>query len=106
VFGQDDPMTRTCVRRRRLTIAGLSVVLGVVVSSPVAGALGRHGASGPERGRAAQVYVVRAGDTVWSIAEHVVTGDPRPLVDAISRRNHLGRSVIVPGQSLVIPPVG
>ena len=97
-----DPMNRTYVRRR-LTIAGLAVVLGVVVSSPVAGALGRH--RGPEREHAAaQVYVVRPGDTVWSIAEDVVSGDPRPMVDAISHRNHLGASAIVPGQSLVIPP--
>ncbi len=99
-------MSRTCVRRRRLTIAGLSVVLGVVLSSPVAGALGRHtgSASGSSRG-AAHVYVVRPGDTVWSIAEQVVAGDPRSMVDAISRRNHLGPSVIIPGQSLVIPHV-
>ena len=95
-------MTRTCVRRRRLTIAGLAVVLGVVVSSPVAGALGRH--PGPDRGGAAHVYVVRPGDTVWSIAEDFVSGDPRSMVDAISRRNHLGASAIVPGQPLVIPP--
>jgi hypothetical protein len=99
-------MSRTCVRRRRLAIAGLSIVLGVIVSSPVAGALDRHPGSRPDRGRtAAQVYVVQPGDTVWSIAEHVVSGDPRAMVDAISRRNHLGPSVIVPGQSLVIPPV-
>lgn len=97
-------MSRTCVRRRRLTIAGLGVVLGVVLSSPVAGALGRH--PGPERPQGeSRVYVVRAGDTVWSIAQDVVRGDPRAMVDAISRRNHLGASSIVPGESLVIPPV-
>jgi hypothetical protein len=96
-------MGRTYVRRRRLAVAGLCVVVGVIVSSPVADALGRHPGA-PERGqRVAEVYVVRPGDTVWSIAEHVVAGDPRAMVDAISRRNHLGPSAIVPGQSLVIP---
>lgn len=107
VFGKDDGMTRTPVRRRRrLTIAALGVAMVVILSSPVADALGRHtgpSARSPQR-RSDQVYVVRSGDTLWSIAEHAAPGaDPRPLVDAIAERNGIDPGALVPGQSLVVP---
>jgi LysM repeat protein len=56
-----------------------------------------HGA-GPE-----QRYVVKPGDTLWSIAARHYAGDPRDAIYRIDRRNHLGGSVIVPGQRLVLP---
>ena len=56
-----------------------------------------HGA-GPE-----QHYTVKPGDTLWSIAASHYAGDPRDAIYRIDRRNHLGRSVIVPGQRLVLP---
>ena len=56
-----------------------------------------HGA-GPE-----QRYVVKPGDTLWSIAVSHYAGDPRDAIYGIDRRNHLGDSVIVPGQRLVLP---
>ena len=56
-----------------------------------------HGA-GPE-----QRYVVKPGDTLWSIAVTHYAGDPRDAIYRIDRRNHLGASVIVPGQRLVLP---
>jgi LysM repeat protein len=56
-----------------------------------------HGA-GPE-----QRYVVKPGDTLWSIAVRHYAGDPRDAIYRIDRRNHLGASVIVPGQRLVLP---
>jgi LysM repeat protein len=56
------------------------------------------GASGPERH-----YVVRAGDTLWSIAEQTYGGDPREGVWKLQRRNGLPDVTIVPGQRLVLP---
>ena len=86
----------------------LSVAVGVVLGAPVAGALGRHpqpeDAKIPPAKRWEQVYVVRAGDTVWSIAEGVAEGsDPREVVDAIAARNGIEPGAVVPGQALVIP---
>jgi LysM repeat protein len=56
-----------------------------------------HGA-GPE-----VRYTVEPGDTLWSIAVKHYAGDPRDAIYRIDRRNHLGRSLIVPGQRLVLP---
>jgi nucleoid-associated protein YgaU len=113
-FGHHQGMSRTGVRRRRrIAAAMLSVALGLIVSAPVAGALGRHGnAAGVAEagvrpaGRSEHVYVVRAGDTVWTIAERVAGGDdPRPWVDAIAMRNGIEAGALVPGQSLILPRV-
>jgi nucleoid-associated protein YgaU len=53
---------------------------------------------------ARSTYLVREGDTLWSIARHVTLGeDPRPLVDAISAANGVEAGALVPGQTLVIP---
>jgi LysM repeat protein len=57
-----------------------------------------HG-SGPER-----VYVVRPGDTLWTIAAAGYHGDPREGIWKIERRNHLTSDLIAPGQRLVVPP--
>jgi nucleoid-associated protein YgaU len=56
------------------------------------------GASGP-----AGHYRVRAGDTLWSIAEARYGGDPREAVWRIERRNALHDATIAPGQMLVLP---
>jgi LysM repeat protein len=62
--------------------------------------LAAHGSSGagPKR-----IYVVRPGDTLWSVAEHTYSGDPREGVWEIERRNHLTGAMIVPGEKLVVP---
>ena len=109
-FGHHHLMTRTRVRRRRLAAAFLCTALALIVSAPVAGALSRHGGSvrvGVHPARASeQVYVVRVGDTVWSIAERMAGGrDPRVLVDAIAARNRIDAGAIVPGQSIVVPRI-
>ena len=59
---------------------------------------GEGGAGGPERH-----YRVKAGDTLWSIAERTYPGDPREGVWELSRRNELTSATIVPGQMLVVP---
>jgi nucleoid-associated protein YgaU len=54
-------------------------------------------ASGPE-----QVYVVQPADTLWSIAAQRYA-DPREGVYELRRRNRLDGTLIVPGQTLVLP---
>lgn len=86
------------------------VAVGVVLGTPVAGALSRRPQPADTKvlpaTRWEQVYVVRAGDTVWAIAERAAGGaDPRVLVDAIAVRNGINVGTVVPGQSLVIPRV-
>ncbi len=65
------------------------------------------GQGAPERAeaRAERVtYVVRPGDTLWSVAEQLAPGeDPRPLVDALARANAVPPGALVPGQVLVVP---
>lgn len=49
-------------------------------------------------------YVVRPGDTLWSIAAEGAAGaDPRPRVDAIREANGVNPEDLVPGQTLLLP---
>jgi LysM repeat protein len=50
-----------------------------------------------------QTYVVRPGDTLWSVAERTYAGDPRQGVWELQHRNHLATATIVPGEKLVVP---
>lgn len=56
------------------------------------------GAGPPQR-----YHVVRAGETLWSIAGASYPGDPREGVWKLQRRNGLEGSTIVPGQRLALP---
>jgi len=56
------------------------------------------GARGPE-----ESYVVRAQDTLWSIAVAHYAGDPREGVWELRERNRLEGVTIRPGQVLVLP---
>jgi hypothetical protein len=72
------------------------VVLGVAL---LVGYFARpSGGAGRER-----AYVVRPGDTLWSIAVRTHAGDPREGVWELRQRNHLVGSTIVPGQRLTVP---
>lgn len=60
--------------------------------------------SEPSRVRA---YVVREGDTLWSIARRLAPGtDPRRVVDQLVRTNDVDPGSLVPGQSLRLPEAG
>jgi LysM repeat protein len=50
-----------------------------------------------------QIYVVRPGDTLWSVAQRTYSGDPRQGVWELQQRNHLATATIVPGENLVVP---
>ena len=57
------------------------------------------GASGHSR-----TYMVKSGDTLWSIAHRYYGGDQRRGVWDLEQRNHLGQSALLtPGQHLVLP---
>lgn len=95
-------MARTYVRRRLIALTlglGLLGILGGPVSHALAG-------QGSTRAVAAKTYVVREGDTLWSIASQQTRGgDPRAMVEAISRLNHVDTGALMPGQSLTIPAI-
>ena len=93
-------MTRTGVRRRRLVLAVSVALVAGAWAGPIARAVG----GAPPAAAARMTVVVRAGDTLWSIAEDVAPGRaPRPLVDAISAANGVEAGALAPGQTLVIP---
>jgi LysM repeat protein len=78
--------------------------LAWVVSGPVADAVGLGQSS---RAAVARPYVVRPGDTLWSIATRFAPStDPRIVVDAIRSANGLDPASLMPGQQLSIPSVG
>ena len=94
------PVSRTRVRRRRLVVTAVGAIVGLSV---LAGQAGAGGPSGPAIGE--HSYVVRRGDTLWRIAQTIVgpSGDPRPVVDALARSNHVRDGLIAPGERLQLP---
>ena len=92
-------MTRTRVRRRRLTLTVSLALVAAAWAGPAVRALGS-----PEPTRIARSsYVVREGDTLWTIARRLAPeSDPRPIVDVLSTANGLDAGRIVPGQTLVV----
>ena len=103
-FGHDASMGRTCVRRRRLVALCAAIGLAGVLSGPVANAVGVGGAPEAEVFR---TYVVRPGDTLWSIATRLEPStDPRLVIDAITSANGVDPGALVPGRQLSIPSVG
>jgi nucleoid-associated protein YgaU len=48
-------------------------------------------------------YVVKRGDTLWSIALRRYAGDPREAVWEIRARNGMNGTTLHPGQLLVLP---
>jgi LysM repeat protein len=50
-----------------------------------------------------QHYLVKPGDSLWSIATAHYAGDPREGVWKIERRNGLADATIHPGERLVLP---
>ena len=54
--------------------------------------------AGPPR-----AYVVKPGDSLWSIAAERYPGDPREGIWKLRRVNGLAGSTIYPGQKLLLP---
>jgi Tfp pilus assembly protein FimV len=88
-------------RRGRALARALAIVLVVAVFLLVAPGLARG--DGPDRPEPRVTYVVKPGDTLWSIARRVAPGrDPRPVVDGLIKANDL-RGGLQAGQELSIP---
>ncbi len=62
-----------------------------------------YGARGSDGAGSQEVYVVRAGDTLWTIAATHYGGDPRDGVWRLEDANHLAGSLVQPGDELVLP---
>ena len=73
-----------------ILLCAISLAVGLVAHSSTA--------SGPKR-----PYVVRPGDTLWSVAQRMYGGDPRQGVWQIQQRNHLASATISPGEKLIVP---
>ena len=94
-------MTRTRVRRRRLTLTISVALVAAAWAGPAVRALGSPEHPTPI---ARSSYVVREGDTLWTIAHRLAPGaDPRPIVDSLATANGLDAGLIVPGQTLLVP---
>jgi LysM repeat protein len=67
--------------------------------------VGTRAAAGADRREPVRIQVVRAGDTLWSIAERVVgpQADPRPMVQQLIDVNGLTSALITPGERLRLP---
>ena len=74
------------------------IVILAILAVAVAWGARRSDSAGRE-----QVYVVHAGDTLWSIASSHYGGDPREAVWRLEDRNNLPDSLVRPGHHLHLP---
>jgi nucleoid-associated protein YgaU len=93
---------RSVYRRRRL---GAVLVAAGMVFGAMGGFAQLRAPSERVRPVALHRYVVRPGDTLWSIAERVsaLDADPRAMVQLIAQANHIDAASLVPGRSLRVP---
>ena len=77
---------------------GKLAILFCAAALPVGLAAHSSNGAGPKR-----TYVVKPGDTLWSVAQLTYSGDPRQGVWELEQRNHLQGATIVPGEKLVVP---
>ncbi|HET6714627.1 MAG TPA: LysM peptidoglycan-binding domain-containing protein [Actinomycetota bacterium] len=93
-------MHRTYVRRRLVVIV---TTIGIMLA--LGGQAARGLAGDPLEPAVSRTYVVRQGDTLWSIAARLAPDrDPRAVILELERLNESAIDGLVPGRSLSIPP--
>jgi nucleoid-associated protein YgaU len=103
------PSRATLRWRRAVAVGMLAVVIGAswigiraALGGTGGGPLAATGAPGGVKAAAVRVWIVRPGDTLWSIAEAVdPNGDVRPLVDRLA--GEARGTAIYPGETIAIP---
>lgn len=114
VFGHHSDMDRTDVRLtgrsrrgiyRRRRVGAALVTAGILIGGLSVLAEAGAPARDPIRRMAFHRYVVRPGDTIWSIAQHASEpgADPRVLAQRIVDANRVDAGALLPGQALRIP---
>jgi len=91
------------VRRRRTLVAVIGLLL-VALALPLSGTGGSSHTTGsaPVETSANGVYTVKAGDTLWSIAERLdPSADPRPTVARLAKET--GSDTVFPGERITLP---
>ncbi len=93
-----------CVYRRRRALVGAVAAIVLLAGATVFGVVGGTGpAAGSVRPGSGPTWLVRSGESLWTIAEHFSgNGDPRPLVAELRAR--LGTDRIYPGELIELPP--
>ena len=87
------------VRRRRLVLAAVVVALLVLLALPIRALGGSTLAqAAPAQG---QEYIVKAGDTLASIANRADPAHAASLIGQLARET--GTSLVVPGEHIFIP---
>ena len=96
---------RAAARRRRLRGLGRLALLALVLLATVWLGVRVANATSDPATITEHTYVVRNGDTLWSVARRAYPADldTRQLVFDIERRNGLASADIRPGESLVLP---
>ncbi len=94
------------MRRRRVVLGMVAAGLLVALALPWSGTGGSLATPGPalagETVAPHATYVVRPGDTLWSIATRLdPSGDPRVVVARLEAQ--IGGDSVVPGEQLVLP---
>lgn len=93
-------MHRTYVRRRLVALAA-----GLVVVAALGGPVSRAAEVGHEPALvSSRSYVVRPGDSLWSIAAVVFPDrDPREVIHDLDALNEASVDRLTPGMVLIIP---
>jgi len=81
----------------RRSLPGVALLVLLVIGMALGAARSTSGA--PPEAR----YVVRPGDTLWTIAATRYGGDVRDAVWRIEQRNGLSSPLISPGEVIVLP---
>jgi hypothetical protein len=85
--------------RRRVVVVLVALVM-VLVAAQAGAALGSSPLAAPGRPPSVVRYVVKPGDSLWTVARHVAPrSDPRPVVDALASARH--DSPLLVGETVV-----